>query len=359
MKTKFSNDDRRFKIDERFIENEENSADEETESDENESSSSTDDDQDASAPQEVSLNDDNEDSKPTKTNKKQLKQETQNSLKILQEITGKQILKPINIEAGESSQTTKRNTTLRNKPIVRYDPTKQDHKKFEINEEETSADVNVKVKVKSKKDESPLTKEKVEQRIVEDKSKFVQIEPNLKDLFSSSDVFKFKFAKDESDNDAESDRDDELNHNNNNNNTNKLETGLKRVAGSFKRSKYSSEEEETESDEDDFGDDIDNTDSNNRNLVNVRSKETKERVLVNEVKSFLPDFEHDKELKDALKYFCSKEESLEKFRKEWATKRETLVEVEFVVIYFSICVKSFNCFKFNKKKRNAKKRIKE
>lgn len=124
MKTKFSNDDQRFKIDERFVENEDDEEEVEKEEEtDNEETFKDDEDED-------------EDAKPKKSNKKQLKKEKLSALKILEEITAKPILKPTEEpESIEEKRMLKRREMLKSKPIVRYDPTKEEHKKFEINED--------------------------------------------------------------------------------------------------------------------------------------------------------------------------------------------------------------------------------
>lgn len=43
-------------------------------------------------------------------------------------------------------------------------------------------------------------------------------------------------------------------------------------------------------------------------------------------KNFLPNFEEDKEIKDALSYFCCDKE-LDELRKDWSSSRVKLVEV--------------------------------
>ena len=122
MKTKFSNDDQRFKIDERFAENEEDVEDRSVKEEEEEEYNKED--------------DEDEDARPKKSNKKQLKKEKLSALKILEEITAKPILKPTEEpESMEERKLLKRREMLKSKPIVRYDPTKEEHKKFEINED--------------------------------------------------------------------------------------------------------------------------------------------------------------------------------------------------------------------------------
>lgn len=91
---------------------------------------------------EESFHDEDEDdeesvAKPKRVNKKQLKKEKLKQLKILEEITAKPLLKAPTKEDENNGKvnTTKSREALKTKPIVRYDPTRDEHKKFELKDE--------------------------------------------------------------------------------------------------------------------------------------------------------------------------------------------------------------------------------
>lgn len=328
MKTKFSNDDRRFKIDDRFVEDDaENDGDKQEEDDEN----------DEKGEEEEIFEDEDENAKPKKSNKKQLKKEKLNSLRILEEITEKPMLKPIDVDIDDKERS--RRLLQKTKPIVRYNPTRRDHKKFEITEERKKEEENekgssssdesevevksTKKKKKNKKDEEETS---VPREIPEDKSKFFKIEPNLKDLFSSNDVFKFKFNNDDDDEEIEEEEEDEdasLNQ--------RPKSGLKTsmlFGSNLKKSKYSSSSSEGEDYEEEEEEEEEMDAEFEKRRAVLAKKTTSLDEKINELKSFLPDFDNDKEVNDALKYFGGKESSdLDDFRKDWAANREKLVEV--------------------------------
>jgi hypothetical protein len=332
LKTKYSNEDGRFKIDERFVEDE---------FDEEEKAS--------------------ESAKPT--TKEQLRSENLSSMKILEGITGKQLIRPRRSDANKESA---KKPTAMNK-IVRYDPSKNDHKMYELNDsssDESSAssssapeysssdddDDEGKGSVKKPKPEKAVEKKKLSEtnnqnkKIEEDLSKFYKIEPNLKELFSSNDVFKFKFDNVE----------DKSEHDSNYFPVQPTTSLLASKSGKYsfldeinfnngrpsKKDKYfNSSESEAESspseDEDQDGEKkpeaqraatLPRTTNNGRTLDVSRA---------NVVTSFLPDFENDKNLKDALDYFQRKE-SVDQLKEEWVKSRELLVKVN-IFFFFCIC----------------------
>jgi hypothetical protein len=101
LKTKYSNEDSRFKIDDRFV------ADD---FDEEEAAAET--------------------TKPT--TKEQLRSENLSSMKILENITGRQLIRPSRVNSDGSA--IKPPTAAKNSmnKIVRYDPSKNDHKVYEL-----------------------------------------------------------------------------------------------------------------------------------------------------------------------------------------------------------------------------------
>ncbi|RNA35503.1 nucleolar 8-like isoform X1 [Brachionus plicatilis] len=311
LKSKFSNDDSRFKIDDRFVEEEGGSA--------------------GKLDQE-------------KTSKKKLKNENLNSLKILEEITGKQIIRPKSLMDKESDLKKYKLNKLaiesgieRNK-IVRYDPTKPNHRVYEVKESESdhsSVESSEDERIDEKNDESESDDERIDENDESesddekndeseseaklegekkkgDGEKFFQVEPNIKDLFSSNDVFKFKFT-DENEFDADTEiYEDTVAKNEFKNNNFMKSFGFDKS----KKSNYSSSETETEEDEDNL--------AHKKEILRVPTKIGKN---LNEKKTFLPDFDQDTQLKDAINYFCrAKDFDLENARKEWLPKRDVLVK---------------------------------
>ncbi|CAF0713395.1 unnamed protein product [Brachionus calyciflorus] len=309
LKSKYSNDDSRFKIDDRFIEDEDS--------------------------------DKTKDSDSKKITKKQLKTENLNSLKILEEITGKQIIRPKSLQDKEDDLKRAKKNRLqtdneinRNK-MVRYDPTKDTHKVFELKksdseDEESSSDESIEInhKEETDSDEDKQSEQEIEENNEEEKKieepkddeKFFKIEPNLKELFASNDVFKFKFTDDNEDFDNEDDE-TELQEEYSFKNDRKKNNFMKELGfDRFQKSNYSSSETESEEEGEEEED---------RKQVEIRPKHTTNSLEsnINENKSFLPNFEQDSHLKDALSYFCRpKDIDLENLRKDWLTTRETLVK---------------------------------
>jgi len=123
--------------------------------------------------------------------KKKLKKETQASLDILASITGKSARKPVDPNAEEKKGEK---PVLAHK-MVRYDPTKTEHKIFELLSDNEGFESEIsKLKTQKKvRDSGDGNKENEEAHKKADLSQYTKIEPNLKELFQSSDVFKFKF----------------------------------------------------------------------------------------------------------------------------------------------------------------------
>jgi hypothetical protein len=167
-------------------------------------------------------------------------------------------------------------------------------------------------------------------KIEEDLTKFYKMEPNLKELFSSNDVFKFKFTNEEDHHEPESGFPtaqssilatksakysflDDLNFNN---------------GRPSKKDKYfNSSESESESSENEEDDEkkkeVTVVPRVSKPLGNGRTLDSRPGSVVT---SFLPDFEQDKRLKEALEYFHRKE-NVDQLKEEWVKSRESLVKV--------------------------------
>lgn len=147
--------------------------------------------------------------------------------------------------------------------------------------------------------------------------KFFRVEPNLKDLFSSNDVFKFKFTDE---NEVKSDNEESdyiVDKSDFRNNPLLGEFGFEKL----KRFHYSSSE--TEEDEEEDNNDVENE------IYEVKNEKRVQNL--NENKSFLPNFDTDSQLNDALKFFSRpKDFDIENIRKEWLVKREILVKVNYI-----------------------------
>ncbi len=340
LKTKYSNEDSRFKIDERFVEDESDTEKQE------------------------------ETSKPS--TKEQLRSENLSSMKILESITGKQLIRPQQRDPNKESSSNAKKSTI-NK-IVRYDPNKNDHKIYELNDnssddDEQSAESSSSApESSSDEDEDSSKKPKSEKKasekkpdtnqnkkIEEDLTKFYKIEPNLKELFSSNDVFKFKFDNIEEKSEQESNYFpephptsllaksgkysflDEINFNNRNSKKDKH----------FNSSE--SEDESSQSEEEEKSEKKKEAPVQNqtRHINNSRTADSRSNVVT----TFLPDFENDKQLKDAIDYFKRKE-TVEELKTEWMKSRELLVKVKQILIIL-IIRSLFNLTKFEGVQKEA------
>lgn len=107
------------------------------------------------------------------------------SLDILASITGKTVRKPVDPEADSK----KNDKVVKTQKMVRYDPTKDEHKIFELlsDDEEYESEIN---KLKGAKSQEKTAEDP--DKLV-DKTQYTKIESNIKDLFQSNDVFKFSF----------------------------------------------------------------------------------------------------------------------------------------------------------------------
>lgn len=202
--------------------------------------------------------------------------------------------------------------------MVRYDPTKSNHKVYEVenSESDSSSDSSEEEKIdeseknESEKNESENDDSVQELEKKEEVKKFFQVEPNLKELFSSNDVFKFKFTNEIEENDENQNQFSNLNKNQIYKNQFLRDIGLEK----FKKSSYSSSETESENEES-------NIVNREKNIVKIDGKK-------NENRSFLPNFDQDEHLKNALSFFCRpKDFDIENVRKEWLIKRDTLLKV--------------------------------
>lgn len=304
LKSKYSNEDSRFKIDERFVSG---SSSSEASSSESESESEASGDEETEkAPR-----------KPKKiisdeSVKKKLKKETQASLDILASITGKTLRKPID----PNEDTSKRSEKAIQK-MVRYDPTKTEHKVFELMSDNEEFDSEIGKLKDKQKNADQADKENQPDRV--DMSQYTKIESNIKDLFQSKDVFQFKF-----DNIAEVVP-----------NNSEWDKPTKLLENKFQKHFNFGHSKDSSSDED-----SDDPDLPNYNKQTQKSKEILEAKpngdsfkkrphsetnsnIAN--KDFLPNFDEDKEIKDALSYFCCVKE-LDELRKDWSSNRVKLVE---------------------------------
>ena len=324
LKTKYSNDDKRFKIDERFVENEDTSVPKRKKQKPKKES----DDDSCEEDLNIRVNDDNDNDNDNndvirKTNRKQIKSENLNSLKILEQITGKQLIRPKGPESdADHSEVNKKQTskTGLNK-MVRYDPTKDEHKIFEIAKEEASSDEETASKSTKQSTITPQAQVKIE----EDLSKFYEIEPNIKDLFSSNDVFKFKFANDDKDESENEDLAEAATP------IQKLKDFNPFEMGKSKKSKYALSSSEDEDDADDYEDEDEKEKSNlekepprYKDAHKIGSKMSDNFKSLELPTTFLPDFANNKDIKEGLAYFFK----VEKSREEWSKKREILVKVK-------------------------------
>lgn len=124
----------------------------------------------------------------------------------------------------------------------------------------------------------------------------VQIESNLKELFCSNDVFKFQFSNlDEKAAESLSSDDDD---------------------------------DEVNSDQDSLFESQLAAQKTNEKIAEPKGLKAVASKPNSVVSSFLPDFNADDQIKDALVYFCSTRTE-EELREDWPAKRETLVQVSF------------------------------
>lgn len=307
LKSKFATEEDRFKIDDRFVEDED---------------------------------DDGErvdDGKKKPSSKEQIKSEHLSSLKILETIVGKQLVKPSSAE--EKSKKAK-SAALSNR-IVRFDPNKTDHKIYEINNDDapmkqrdSSDDSSASSSSDEESDKEAEQDSKVDEKVSqEDTSKFYQIEPNLKDLFSSSDVFKFKFATPEV----------------------KVEDVPEKIERPAAKSKFNILDEisfgksvkkdkrfDSSDEEDDEG--SDESDREQAASKTPIPKITRTVSSESRVVSFLPEFDQDKQISEALVYFFRRgsEESAENIKEEWLKSRELLVKV--TKLFKNILIRLKSCF---------------
>lgn len=331
LKSKFSNDDKRFKIDERFVEDEDDEEEEVDEDDLGPETEGTDDQED----------EEDEEAKPKKVDEKQLKREKLNALKILEEITAKPILRPV-----EDEEKRKERRHGASRAMVRYDPTKEEHRKYEVTEEKEESESN-----ESNEDEKEPSEKKpptTAAKPVEDTTKYFKIEPNLKDLFSSSDVFKFKFTNDEEPGLDEENSDESEKEDFSDRQRSRLKSAYK--GPDLKKSKYSSSSSSSEGESED-----------EEPVESMPKKIPGRQIQHGVVKSLIPDLDTDKDIQEALDYFGGKPDSvdLETFRKDWASTREKLIQVnslnKLLINIFGIFIFCLFVCLF----RNVKRRVKE
>ena len=333
LKTKFSNDQTRFPLDNRFVEDEDNT-------------------------EKNNIKLDKKQSGDKPSTKEQIKSENLSSLKILEGITGKQLTRPRKeaeeaLAANKNANKSKSTLSSMNK-IIRFDPTKSDHKVYELNEtcsdegnggakssSSSSSATESESETEAKKTTTTVPEKAKAKKVEEDPSKFYKIEPSLKELFSSKDIFQFKFISEQDKNEqdsamhsfpnglavsAKSKWMEEINF------SNRTQT---------KKDKYfNSSESETESEGEYHQEDSESERETSKGVNGKASKqlpkyahnigrhlESKPNLVI----SFLPDFNTDKQVKDALEYFHRKE-TVDELKEEWIKSRESLVKVEVLLI---------------------------
>lgn len=300
LKTKYSNEDGRFKIDDRFVDGSSSSEASSSES-ESESEESGDENTEKAPRKPKKLVSD-------ESVKKKLKKETMASLDILASITGKTSRKPVDPNAEESKG--EKSTA---KKMVRYDPTKTEHKIFELLSDNDEYESEM-TKLKNKKTKS--TDEADENKANIDLAQYTKIESNLKELFTSNDLFQFKFDNipDPKPVITEWDKPKKIVEN-------KLQRHL-----NFNNNSVG-ESSDSENDDPSHLDYLKKSDVPKKT---AQAKPTEVKPSKNSYQStgpkrFLPLFAEDKEIKDALSYFCCAKEN-DELRKEWSSSREKLVE---------------------------------
>jgi hypothetical protein len=253
LKTKYANDSR-FKIDERFIE--------------------SDDDQQVIESNEID-------------------DEKEKSFRILEEITGKIIRREFGVK-----KTKLDNDKTQNEPrMVRYDPTKEEHRVFEASKETLN---NEKV-VKIDSNETNTNSEEPQKSLV-DETKFYEVHEDIKSRICSNEVFKFKFGGDD---------EKELKETKTQNDSTQITRTLARKPLDFLNKDLNVNDSSSEDDYDD--------EQQHREEINEDENRT-----IEESHNFLPLLS-DTRIKEALEYFI-RPKKLHELREEWKNQREKLVD---------------------------------
>lgn len=286
LKTKFSNDDR-FKITERFVESEDSDGEEEKVDDE-----------------EI-----------------QLQKERDASLKILESITGKPIRRDVKAPKDEKASRTM------NK-MVRYDPTVEEHKKFEVQENEKEDIAKLRRETEKKKSKK-ADEESEDKRPIVDENRFYEIKPEMKELFCTKEVFKFQFGnEEEQDSEAENEKEEETKAQGE---KRKMKQNLQYEltkdlydAGSETSNESGEDELEDSQDEKEVIAKLEQKerrlkgDKNTHKAINQQPQKEKHN------RSFIPDAENSS-IQEALEFFVNKK-TPEELKEEWTKVRSTLVD---------------------------------
>jgi hypothetical protein len=345
LKTKFSNDDKRFKIDDRFID--ELGSDEEKrqkidEKEENmpiKRNTTFERRKDEHNDEERNNPDDDEEDSEVEDISFDLKKEHLSSLKILEEITGRQLVRPV-LDEKEPKK-------LGQKRMIRYDPTYDEHKVYELNDKDSASEddeiANSKrTKISNKKGESDDVEVEGPSDVkIQDPSQYYQVDENLKDLFSSKDVFKFQFLSEQTE--------QELNENDNiveeQHESKQFSAKTLNILEKFNRNKVmlsSDDDDESEVDEDDEDHEQDKNNKNmqqanghaNRKVQTVEAKDEKRnwrntQLNGTEAGIFFP-FKCEsgkKQIKEALDFFHQRsKKSMDELREEWFKQRVLMVQ---------------------------------
>ena len=93
--------------------------------------------------------------------------------------------------------------------MVRYDPTVEEHKKFEVQENEKEDIAKLRRETEKKKSKK-ADEESEDKRPIVDENRFYEIKPEMQELFCTKEVFKFQFGnEEEQDSEAENEKEEE------------------------------------------------------------------------------------------------------------------------------------------------------
>ena len=222
------------------------------------------------------------------------------------------------------------------KQMVRYDPSKDEHKIFEVKD---SSDEETDLRSKKPKDtdnEDAEARNSLAAELVNEE-KFYQVEANIKELFDSSvkeasSGFQFSFDN------VEEKKVDKFSSEDYNDEKSKMKSMPQSLEERFKSKYSSSSESESEAEEenglDEEADDQEeqtfDEHTSYRKESTIDSQPKKSRSLARptgpapKIDHFLPR-EDEKDIVDALKFFCRTTE-VNDLREEWQKKRAVLVE---------------------------------
>lgn len=253
LKTKYANDTR-FQIDERFIES------------------------------------DNDDQEALESN--EIDNEKEKSLRILEEITGKTIRREVGIK-----KTKLDHDKTQNEPrMVRYDPTKEEHKVFEASKMTINDEKTLKLAKQEEKNQET-------QKPLVDETKFYEVQEDIKSRICSNEVFKFKFGGDSEQNES---KEPEI--------LNEHTFGTR----SLTRKPLDFLNKDLNVNDSSSDDDYDDEPQNEEEICE------EENQILEESHNFLPLLS-DTKIKEALQYFV-RPKKLHDIREAWKNQREKLVD---------------------------------